>query len=60
MIKSNRWGHTKINLETQSKSERRKEEREMDKQQDKFTTLVDKLRQNARREKTGQGSKDSG
>jgi hypothetical protein len=49
-----------VNLETQSKSERRKEGREMDKQQDKFNKLVDTLKQKARRGKTDQGSKDSG
>jgi hypothetical protein len=60
MGKSSRWGHTKINLETQSKSGRRKEEREMDKQQDKFNKLVDTLKQNARRGKADQGSKEGG
>jgi hypothetical protein len=47
MAKSSQWGHTKINLETQSKSERRKELKEIDKQEDKFNRLVEKLRQNA-------------
>jgi hypothetical protein len=47
MAKSSQWGHTKINLETQSKSERRKELKEIDKQEDKFNKLVEKLRQNA-------------
>jgi hypothetical protein len=59
MGKISHWGHTKIDLETPSKSERRKEELEMDKQQDKLDKLIDKLKQNARR-KTDQGSKDSG
>jgi hypothetical protein len=59
MGKSSPWRHTKINLETRSKSERRQEEREMDKQQDEFNRLVDKLKHNARKE-TGHGSKDSG
>ena len=47
MAKSSQWGHTKINRETQSKSERRKELKEIDKQEDKFDRLVEKLRQNA-------------
>jgi hypothetical protein len=51
MSTSRHWGHTKISLETQSKSERRKELQEIDKQEDKFNRLVDKLRQNTRDEK---------
>jgi hypothetical protein len=55
MAKSSQWGHTKINLETQSKSERRKELKEIDKQEDKFNKLVGKLKESARqgRDKAG-------
>jgi hypothetical protein len=59
MRKSGRRGHTKINLATRSKSEQRKEELEMDKQQYKFNKLVDTLKQNARKGKTHRGSKAS-
>jgi hypothetical protein len=57
MAKSSQWGHTKINLETQSKSERRKELKEIDKQEDKFNRLVEKLRQNASDGKNKEGRK---
>jgi hypothetical protein len=57
MSKSSHWGHTKIDLETQSKSERRKQVQEIDKQEDKFNKLVDKLRENARQGKDKEGTK---
>jgi hypothetical protein len=50
MVKGSHWGHTKVNLEKQSRSERRKELQELGKRENKFNKLVDKLRQNARRE----------
>jgi hypothetical protein len=57
MAKSNHWGQRKINLETQSKSERRKQVKEIDKQEDRFTKLVEKLRQNASNGKDKAGAK---
>jgi predicted RNA-binding protein with RPS1 domain len=50
MNKSRHWGHAKISLETQSETKRRKELKEIDKQEDKFNKLVDKLRRNASQE----------
>jgi hypothetical protein len=58
VAKNSDWGHTKINLEIKSRSERRKKLEELVKQEDKFNKLVDKLKQNARRE-TDQGDKDN-
>jgi hypothetical protein len=55
--KSNDWGQRKINLESQSKTERRKQLQEIDKQDDKFNKLVNKLRENARKEKDKAGAK---
>ena len=57
MAKTNQWGRTKISIETQSKSERQKELKEIDKQEEKFNKLVDKLRQNARQGKHEAGTK---
>jgi hypothetical protein len=59
MAKSGHWRHTKVNLETQSRSDRRKELKELGKQDNEFTKLVDKLRQNARRD-ADKSSKDNG
>jgi hypothetical protein len=57
MKKSNHWGQRKISLETQSTTERRKQLREIDKQEDKFSKLVEKLRQNASKGKDKAGAK---
>jgi hypothetical protein len=59
MIKSGHLGHTKMNPETQSRRERRKELRVLGKQDDKFNKLLDKLKQNARRD-TKKGRDDNG
>jgi hypothetical protein len=59
MAKSDNWGHTKSNLEKQSRSERRKGLQELGKQDDKLDKLVAKLKRNARRE-TDEGSNDNG
>jgi hypothetical protein len=59
MVKGSHWGHTKVNLENQSRSERRKELQELGKRENNFNKLVDKLRQNARRE-TGKDTKENG
>jgi hypothetical protein len=50
MVKSTQWRHTKVNLETNSRSERRKALKELGKQEDKFNQIIDKLRQNVRKE----------
>jgi hypothetical protein len=60
MARSKHWGHTKISLERSSRSSERKERLEQDKQEDKFSKLVDKLRQSGRKEKTDHRSKDGG
>jgi hypothetical protein len=57
MAKSNHWGHTKFNLENQSKSGRRKGLKEVDKQEDKFNKLVDKLRESTRQGRDKAGTK---
>ncbi len=57
MGKSNHWGHTKINLEKPSQSERRKGLQEIDKREDKFNKLIDKLRENARKGNDKAGTK---
>lgn len=57
MAKGNHWGRTKISIETQSRSERQKELKEIDKQEDKFIKLVDKLIQSARQRKDEAGTK---
>jgi hypothetical protein len=50
MSKNSNWGHIKINLENQSRSEQRKGLEELGKQENTFNKLLDKLKQNARRE----------
>jgi hypothetical protein len=59
MVKRSHWAHTKVNLENQSRKERRKELQELGKRENKFNQLVDKIRQNARRE-TDKDPKESG